>query len=104
MDAWTVDTKYTSFIVGPVKLLAFVIAVVVDAFAIDGLVNGVAAATRGIGSRVRRMADGSIATYGLWMGAVTALMAFLFLWIPAAARERPRSTTGFSPSWIGFRC
>ncbi len=80
MDAWTVDTKYTSFIVGPIKLLAFVIAVVVDAFAIDGLVNGVAAATRGTGSRVRRMADGSIATYGLWMGAVTAVMAFLFLW------------------------
>ena len=23
---------------------------------------------------------GSIATYGLWMGAVTAVMAFLFLW------------------------
>lgn len=79
-DAWTIDTKYTSFVVGPVKLLAFVIAVVVDAFAIDGLVNGVAALTRGIGGRVRKMADGSIATYGLWMGAVTALMAFLFLW------------------------
>ncbi len=79
-DAWTIDTKYTAFVVGPVKLLAFVIAVVVDAFAIDGLVNGVAALTRGIGGRVRKMADGSIATYGLWMGAVTALMAFLFLW------------------------
>jgi NADH-quinone oxidoreductase subunit L len=79
-DAWTVDTKYTSFVVGPVKLLAFVIAVVVDAFAIDGMVNGAAALTRGIAGRVRKMADGSVATYGLWMGAVTALMAFLFLW------------------------
>ena len=79
-DAWTIDSKYTSFVVGPVKLLAFVVAVVVDAFAIDGLVNGVAALARGIGGKVRRMADGSIATYGLWMGAVTALMAFLFLW------------------------
>jgi len=79
-DAWTIDTKYTSFVVGPVKLLAFVIAVVIDAFAIDGLVNGIAALTRGIGGRVRKMADGHIATYGLWMGAVTALMAFLFLW------------------------
>ncbi len=79
-DAWTIDTKYTSLIVGPVKLLAFVIAVVVDAFAIDGLVNGAAAFTRGTGARVRKMADGNIATYGLWMGAVTALMAFLFLW------------------------
>lgn len=79
-DAWTIDSKYTSVVVGPVKLLAFVIAVVVDAFAIDGLVNGAAALARGTGGRVRKMADGSIATYGLWMGAVTALMAFLFLW------------------------
>ncbi|MBL8862085.1 MAG: NADH-quinone oxidoreductase subunit L [Planctomycetes bacterium] len=79
-EAWTVDAKYTSFVVGPVKLLAFVIAVVVDAFAIDGLVNGAAALARGVAARVRKMADGSIATYGLWMGAVTALMAFLFLW------------------------
>jgi NADH-quinone oxidoreductase subunit L len=79
-DAWTVDTKYTALVVGPVKLLAFLVAVVVDAFAIDGLVNGAAAAARGLGARVRRMADGSIATYGLWMGAVTALLAILLLW------------------------
>jgi NADH-quinone oxidoreductase subunit L len=79
-DAWTVDTKYMAWVVGPVKLLAFVIAVVVDAFAIDGLVNGAAALARGAGGRARHMADGRIATYGLWMGAVTALMAFLFLW------------------------
>jgi NADH-quinone oxidoreductase subunit L len=79
-DAWTIDTKYTRFIVQPVKLLAFVIAVVIDQFAIDGLVNGVAALARDIGARWRRMADGSVATYGLWMGAVTALIAIFFLW------------------------
>ena len=64
----------------PIKLVAFVIAVVVDQFAIDGLVNGAGAGARGIGARWRRMADGNIATYGLWMGAVTAVIAFLFLW------------------------
>jgi NADH-quinone oxidoreductase subunit L len=79
-DAWTIDTKYTRWIVQPVKLIAFVIAVVVDQFAIDGLVNGVAALARDVGQRWRRMSDGQIATYGLWMGAFTALIAFLLLW------------------------
>lgn len=79
-DAWTIDTQYTRWITQPIKLIAFVIAVVFDQFAIDGLVNGVAALARGAGQRWRRMADGHIATYGLWMGAFTALIAFLLLW------------------------
>ncbi len=79
-DAWTIDTKYTRWIVQPIKLIAFVIAVVVDQFAIDGLVNGVAALARDIGQRWRRMSDGQIATYGLWMGAFTALIAILLMW------------------------
>ena len=49
-------------------------------FADDGLVNAAGASARGIGARWRRMADGNIATYGLWMGAVTVVIAFLFLW------------------------
>ena len=80
MDAWTIDTKYTRLVVAPVKLVAFVIAVVVDQFAIDGLVNGAASMARDVGQRWRRQADGHIATYGLWMGAFTALVAVLFLW------------------------
>jgi NADH-quinone oxidoreductase subunit L len=79
-DAWTIDTKYTRWIAQPIKLIAFIIAVVVDQFAIDGIVNGVAALARDAGQRWRRQADGNIATYGLWMGAFTALIAFLFLW------------------------
>lgn len=79
-DAWTIDTKYTRWIAQPVKLIAFVIAVVVDQFAIDGIVNGIGALARDTGARWRRQADGNIATYGLWMGAFTALIAFLFLW------------------------
>ncbi|MDZ4772781.1 MAG: NADH-quinone oxidoreductase subunit L [Planctomycetota bacterium] len=78
-DAWTIDTKYTRWITQPIKLIAFVIAVVVDQFAIDGLVNGVGALAKSSGQAWRRQADGSIATYGLWMGAFTALIAFLFL-------------------------
>jgi NADH:ubiquinone oxidoreductase subunit 5 (subunit L)/multisubunit Na+/H+ antiporter MnhA subunit len=79
-DAWTIDTKYTRWIAQPIKLIAFIIAVVVDQFAIDGIVNGTAALARDIGQRWRRQADGNIATYGLWMGAFTAVIAFLFMW------------------------
>ena len=79
-DAWTIDTKYTHWIVQPVKLLAFVIAVVFDQFAIDGLVNGVASFARGLGERTRRMANGRIASYGLWMGAVAAVLVLVLIW------------------------
>ena len=79
--AWGVDKAYATWIVQPVKLLAFLVAVVVDQFAIDGLVNGAGAGARRLGLRVRRLADGSIATYGMWMGSVTALLAFLWMWV-----------------------
>jgi NADH-quinone oxidoreductase subunit L len=79
-DAWTIDTKYTHWIVQPVKLLAFVIAVVFDQFAIDGLVNGVAATAKSLGERTRRLANGKVASYGLWMGAVTAILVLVLIW------------------------
>ncbi len=79
-DAWGVDRAYSSWIVQPVKLTGFIIAVVVDQFVIDGVVNGAAALARAGGARVRRMADGSIATYALWMGGVTAGLAVLWMW------------------------
>jgi NADH-quinone oxidoreductase subunit L len=79
-DAWEIDRTYARWIVQPLKLGAFVIAVLVDQFAIDGLVNGAGSLAESIAARVRRMASGNIATYGLWMGAVTAIIAFIFLW------------------------
>ena len=79
-DAWTIDTKYTHWIVQPVKLLAFVIAVVFDQFAIDGLVNGVASSAKSLGERTRRLANGKVASYGLWMGAVTAILVLVLIW------------------------
>jgi NADH-quinone oxidoreductase subunit L len=79
--AWGIDKGYATWIVQPVKLLGFLIAVVVDQFAIDGLVNGAGQGAKRLGARVRRLADGSIATYGLWMGSVTALLAFLWMWM-----------------------
>ena len=56
------------------------IAAVVDGTLIDGFVNGAAQAALSGASRLRRMTSGSIASYGLWMGAVTALIAILLVW------------------------
>jgi NADH-quinone oxidoreductase subunit L len=78
-DAWGLDRAYDRLVVQPVKLAGFVIAVAVDQFAIDGLVNGAAAGASSAAARVRRMADGRIATYGLWMGGVAAAIAAWFL-------------------------
>jgi NADH-quinone oxidoreductase subunit L len=78
-DAWGVDTAYGRFIVRPLRLAALGLALVVDQLLIDGLVNGSAALARGLGRRARRMADGSIAHYGLWMGAAAALIAVLWI-------------------------
>ena len=78
-DAWGLDRAYDRMVVQPVKLAGFVIAVAVDQFAIDGLVNGAASSAIATSERVRRMASGRIATYGLWMGGVAALIAAWFL-------------------------
>jgi NADH-quinone oxidoreductase subunit L len=77
--AWGVDAAYTRLVVQPLKTVFFLVAVVVDQLAIDGLVNGTGAMARTCGQRMRTMATGNIATYGLWMGACAALLAYLFL-------------------------
>ena len=80
-NAWGIDRAYGTFMVQPVKLASFLISVVVDQFAIDGLVNGAANLARGLGSRVRRMANGSIAQYALWMGGATVSLGALWMWM-----------------------
>jgi NADH-quinone oxidoreductase subunit L len=78
-SAWGLDRFYQRAIVQPLVLLAFAIAVVVDQFAIDGLVDGAGSLARSLGNRARSMATGQIASYGLWMGAAAALIALFFL-------------------------
>ncbi|MBK7643262.1 MAG: NADH-quinone oxidoreductase subunit L [Planctomycetes bacterium] len=79
-EAWGIDKAYTLLVVQPVRVLALMIAAVVDGTLIDGFVNGAAQAALSSAARVRTMASGRIATYGLWMGAVTALIAILLVW------------------------
>lgn len=78
-SAWGVDRAYQLAIVQPIKIGAFLIAVVVDQFAIDGAVNQSAAMARGAGRKLRCMANGSIPSYGLWMGGVAAAICLLWM-------------------------
>jgi len=79
-EAWGIDAFYTRFVVGPVRVVALLVAALIDGTLIDGFVNGAAQAALSGAGRLRRMTSGSIATYGLWMGAVTALIAILLVW------------------------
>ena len=81
--AWSIDRTYTFWIVQPIKLAAFVIAVVVDQFAIDGVVNGAARLARSSALQLRKLTDGGVANYGLWMGAGAAVLAVI--WIAGGA-------------------
>jgi len=78
-DAWGLDRFYRRWIVQPIALLGFAIAVIVDQFAIDGLVDGAANLARWLAARSRAMASGQIASYGLWMGAAAVALAGFFL-------------------------
>jgi NADH-quinone oxidoreductase subunit L len=79
-EAWRVDAGYASWIVLPLRLVAFVTAVVIDQFAIDGLVNGAGALARNVGERSRKIASGSVANYALWIGGGSVLVALLWVW------------------------
>ncbi|MEM7308515.1 MAG: NADH-quinone oxidoreductase subunit L [Planctomycetota bacterium] len=78
-DAWTIDRTYTSVIVRPIQLLAFLVAVFVDQLGIDGMVNGAAKLARESASKLRVMVDGSVKSYALWMGAGAACLAVFWI-------------------------
>ena len=78
--AWGIDGTYRDKVVTPVRLVAFVTYVVVDQFAIDGLVNGAAGLARRIGAWSRRFASGSLVDYAMWIGGGAAVLSFFWMW------------------------
>ncbi len=78
--AWGIDLFYERCIVGPLRLLSFVVSVVVDAFAIDGLVNGSAALVREIARSARGLVNGKLASYALWMVGGAATLGLVWMW------------------------
>ncbi|MCK6447348.1 MAG: NADH-quinone oxidoreductase subunit L [Planctomycetes bacterium] len=81
VGAWKIDAKYYAVIVYPAKLVAFVTAVFVDQFAIDGLVNGAGGLATATGNRLKILVDGSLKSYALWIGAGAVLLAFLWMFV-----------------------
>ncbi len=80
-DAWRIDSNYLERIVLPIKLLAFVIAVLVDQLVIDGIVNGAGRVASSLGQRMRAATDGDIKSYAVWMGAGAAALAVVWMWV-----------------------
>jgi NADH-quinone oxidoreductase subunit L len=78
--AWGIDKAYDEKVVTPLRLLAFATYVVVDQFVVDGVVNGSATVARKVGTWSRGLADGSLKTYGLWIGVGAVVLCFLWMW------------------------
>ncbi len=78
-QAWQLDRVYHDRIVIPLKLGAFLLATLVDQFAIDGLVNGTGALATRAGARLRALADGQVKSYALWMGAGAAGLTLFWI-------------------------
>jgi NADH-quinone oxidoreductase subunit L len=77
-SAWRIDAGYASRVVLPVKLGAFALAALVDQLVIDGAVNGIGILAQGGGAALRKIADGSLKTYALWIGVGGAALALLW--------------------------
>ena len=79
--AWRIDGAYEALIVQPLKLFSFLLATVVDQLVIDGAVNATGVLARAVGRRGRKLVDGSVANYALWMGAGAAALAAIWIWV-----------------------
>ena len=77
--AWGIDAAYDVLVVQPIKLCAFLVATLVDQLAIDGAVNGTAGAATLVATKLRRLVDGSVKNYALWMGAGAAALALVWI-------------------------
>ncbi|HUZ21766.1 MAG TPA: NADH-quinone oxidoreductase subunit L [Acidimicrobiales bacterium] len=73
--AWYIDWAYDHFIARPGDVLAAFSAAVVDSKLIDGAVNGVAAAVRVSGERLRRIQSGYVRSYALGIVAGIVVLA-----------------------------
>ena len=72
---WRVDDGYAAVVQTPGKAAAAFTAYVLDAKAIDGVVNGVGSLVRGLASAGRRVQTGFVRSYALVL--VTGVVGFL---------------------------
>ena len=77
---WWVDEFYQALILNPYKAFAQFMADPVDLGVIDRLGGGLAAGTRALAEGLRKLENGYVRSYALWMVVgLLAIMMFLFL-------------------------
>ncbi len=76
-NAYYIDITLARFVSGPVTIFASTLSRWFDGEVIDGLVNGVATATRTVGTGLRRVQTGLVRNYAL---AIVAGMVVLMFW------------------------
>jgi len=76
LEGWYVDRAYDTVIVQPAKAGSWIVAYVVDARIIDGLVEGIGAGVRRLADRGRLVQTGFVRSYALavFLGAVAILV------------------------------
>jgi NADH-quinone oxidoreductase subunit L len=77
--AWQIDRSYTERIVAPLGVFARTLAREVDQRGIDGLVNGAGRAALAAAGASRKLADGQVKNYALWMGVGAATLSILWV-------------------------
>jgi NADH-quinone oxidoreductase subunit L len=75
---WYVDTYYSALLVTPGKAVSAWLAYVFDARVLDGAVNGIGAAVRGLARGGRRLQTGLVRTYALaFLAGVIGLLVYV---------------------------
>ena len=77
---WWVDEIYEILILNPYKAFSQFMAEPVDLGVIDRIGGGLAAGTRAAAEGIRKLQNGYIRSYGLWMLiGLAAILTYLFL-------------------------
>ena len=75
---WYIDNYYSALLVTPGKAVAAWFAYVFDARVLDGVVNGIGAATRRLARSGRRLQTGLVRTYALaFLGGAIGLLVYV---------------------------
>jgi NADH-quinone oxidoreductase subunit L len=77
-NGWYIDPAYQQVIVQPYYRLSHFLATTVDQVVIDGLVNGLGDLVRASASGLRRLQNGYVRTYVMFvLGGVVAMLTYL---------------------------
>jgi NADH-quinone oxidoreductase subunit L len=82
LNKYYVDEIYDALVVRPMQWLSTtVLWRAVDVVVIDGSVNGLAAAARGFGQRIRQIHSGNTRSYAAWVAVGAIAFTSFLLWL-----------------------